>query len=182
MKNYINPLRTSILITWFKFTQQLNQPNSIGKISINIKNTKKILMIFPDGKSNSRIAGHFLKSFDKNINETKIDFLINKSIYHSYQFNLPNHIKTYSDNQINWFRVPKKTFINSIIHEKYDAVVDLQPKFNFFSAYLTLKSRANTRIGFLSKYSYLFYNLEIDRKNTEFLEQSYLYLKKLLNL
>ena len=71
MKNYINPLRTSILITWFKITQQLNQPNSTGKISINVKNTKKILMIFPDGKSNSRIAGHFLKSFDKNINETK---------------------------------------------------------------------------------------------------------------
>ena len=48
--------------------------------------------------------------------------------------NLPNDIKTYNDNQINWFRVPKKSFINSIIHEKYDAVIDLQPKFNFFTA------------------------------------------------
>jgi len=182
MNKFINRLKTLILITWLKFTGQLNQPNDIGKISVNAKNKKKFLMIFPENKKNSRIAGHFLKLFDKNIKKAKINFLVNKSIYHSYQFNLPENIITYNEDNINWFKIPKKTFINKIVHEKYDAVIDLHPKFNFFSAFLTLKSNAKTRIGFLSKYSYLFYNLEIDRKNTEFLEQSYLYLRKLLNI
>ncbi len=182
MNNFINRLKILILITWFKLTRQLNQPNHTGKISVNVKNKKKILMIFPENKKNSRIAGHFLKSFEENIKKAKINFLVNKSIYHSYQFNLPEDIITYNDDNINWFQIPKKTFIKKIVYEKYDAVIDLHPKFNFFSAYLTLKSNAKTRIGFLSKYSYLFYNLEIDRKNTEFLEQSYLYLKRLLNI
>ena len=182
MDKFINRIKIKGLIFWFKFTQQLNQPNVIGKISQTGIKTKKILMIFPEEKNNSRIAGYFLKSLDKNENNKNIDFLINKSTYHSFQFNLPINVKTYNAHQINWFNIPKKTFVDNIRHEKYDTVVDMHPKFNFFSAYLTLKSKANIRIGFLSKYSYLFYNIEIDRKNTEFIEQSYLSLKKLLNI
>ena len=75
MNKFINPLKTLILITWLKFTGQLNQPNDIGKISVNAKNKKKILMIFPENKKNSRIAGHFLKSFDKN-SEFKVKELL----------------------------------------------------------------------------------------------------------
>jgi len=182
MYKFINYVKIKGLIFWFQFTQQLNQPNFTGKISQTGIKSKKILMIFPEEKKNSKVAGYFLKSLDKNENNNNIDFLINKSIYHSFQFNLPINVKTYNEHQVNWLNLPKKTFIDNIFDEEYDVVVDMHPKFNFFSAYLTLKSRANTRIGFLSKYSYLFYNIEIDRKNTEFIEQSYLSLKTLLNI
>ena len=41
MNKFINLFKTLILITWLKFTGQLNQPNDIGKISVNEKNKKK---------------------------------------------------------------------------------------------------------------------------------------------
>jgi len=61
MDKLINRLKIKGLIFWFKFTRQLNQPNFTGKISQSGIKAKKILMIFPKEKNNSRVAGYFLK-------------------------------------------------------------------------------------------------------------------------
>ena len=58
----------------------------------------------------------------------------------------------------------------------------MHPFFNLASAYLTFLSGAPLRVGFASKFSEPFFNVEIDSSKSEFLERSYLAVQKLLNL
>jgi ADP-heptose:LPS heptosyltransferase len=91
-------------------------------------------------------------------------------------------VKVYEDEDLNWLRLPRQTMVDRIFDRQYEAVVDMHPAFNLPSAYLTHISGAPLRIGFASKYSEHFFNVEIDSSKSEFLERSYLAVQKLLNL
>lgn len=173
--------KTSATITWFRLSRKLVKPDFTGAIRKNGTGIRTVLIILPEGRDNSRIARYFLKSIHHE-GDTEVDFLVNKSLYHAFQYSLPKHVKLYEDEDFNWFSVPKPVVVKRIFDRKYEAVVDMHPVFNLASAYLTYLSRAPLRVGFANKYSELFFNVEIDSSKSEFLERSYLAVQKLLNL
>ena len=181
MRKKLKELKTAAIIKWFQLGRKLVKPDFTGFISKNGSGIQSALIIFPEGRDNSRIARYFLKSiYDKG--ETEIDFLMTKSLYHTFQGSLPKGVKIYDKRDFNWFNLPRSDFVERIFDRKYDAVVDMHPFFNLASAYLTFLSGAPLRVGFASKFSGPFFNVEIDSSNSEFLERSYLAVQKLLNL
>lgn len=139
------------------------------------------LIILPDGQGNSRIARYFLKSvYEKK--EPKLSFLMNTQLYHSFTRPFPADVQTYSAEDIGRHQLPKKDLIDRVLSRKYHAVVDMHPRFNLAMAYLTYLSQAPVRVGFKSKFSEHFFNIQIDRKSSDFLEKGYLSIQKLLNL
>ena len=70
--------------------------------------------------------------------------------------------------------------MNEILKENYISAADLNTEFNLATAYLTYMTRAKQRIGFSSKLSKYFFNTEINKKNSDFIETGYLYIKQLI--
>ena len=181
MRRQLEQWKTCGTITWFRLTRKLKKPDFTGAIRKEGSGIRSALIILPEGRENSRIARYFLKSIYQN-EHAKIDFLMDKRLYHTFQDSLPEKVKVYEDEDLNWLRLPRQTMVDRIFDRQYEAVVDMHPAFNLPSAYLTHISGAPLRIGFASKYSEHFFNVEIDSSKSEFLERSYLAVQKLLNL
>ncbi|MBF88716.1 MAG: hypothetical protein CMG75_03470 [Candidatus Marinimicrobia bacterium] len=181
MRKGLKELKTGIIVKWFKLGHKLSNPNFTGSISKNGSGIRSALIIFPEGRDNSRIARYFLKSIYAN-GQAEIDFLMKKSLYHTFQGSLPERVKIYDEQDFNWFNLPKLGFAERIFDREYDAVVDMHPFFNLASAYLTSLSGAPIRVGFASRFSENFFNVQIDSSKSEFLERSYLAVQKLLNI
>ena len=65
---------------------------------------------------------------------------------------------------------------------EFHAVIDLNPEFNPFATSLTKHIEANIKIGYYSKYAEKYYNILIERKDTDFLERGNSYIIQLLGL
>ena len=58
----------------------------------------------------------------------------------------------------------------------------MHTSFNLPTAYLTYLSKAPVRIGFCSSIAEHFFNVQIDRKDSQFVERGYLAIQKFLDL
>jgi len=174
-------LKTHLIITCLRIFRKLHHKDNLMKVRRGGTGVKNALIILPDGQGNSRIARYFLKSvYEKK--ESKLSFLMNTQLYHSFTGSFPADVKTYSNEDIGRHQLPKKDLIDKVTSRKYHAVVDMHPSFNLATAYLTYLSRAPIRVGFRSRFSEHFFNIQIDRKSSDFLEKGYLSIQKLLNL
>ena len=59
------------------------------------------------------------------------------------------------------FGLPSKDFLEQLCPQRYLAAVDLNPDFNLYSAFLTLKTEAPKRIGFRSPEADQFFNVQV---------------------
>ena len=181
MRGQLEKMKTRGTVAWFRLGRKLVKPEITGAIRKEGRGIRTALIILPEGRNNSRIARYFLKSIYQN-GEKEVDFLMDRSLYRAFQDSLPKRVKVYQDEDFNWFRVPRPETVERIFDRQYEAVVDMHPAFNLSSAYLTHLSGAPLRVGFASKFSEHFFNVEIDSSKSEFLERSYLAVQKLLNL
>ena len=63
-----------------------------------------------------------------------------------------------------------------------NAAIDLNPDFNPIAITLMQAARAEVKIGYYSRKRERYYNILIDRKNTDFLERGNRYIIQLLGL
>jgi len=174
-------LKTHIVILCLRLLRKLRHKDELMTVRRGGTGVKNALIILPDGQGNSRIARYFLKSvYEKK--ESKLSFLMNTQLYHSFTGPFPADVQTYSGEDIGRHQLPKKDLIEKVTSRKFHAVVDMHPNFNLATAYLTYLSHAPVRVGFRSRFSEHFFNIQIDRKSTDFLEKGYLSIQKLLNL
>jgi len=181
MDQFLDQLKIRLVIGWFRLTRRLKLGNELFSIRQNGSGVKNALIILPEGRKNSRIARHFLKSVTPNGN-VDIHILMDKTVYHSLNEPLPVNVHVYSMDDVGWFLIPKKELVHRIFSQKYHAVVDMHPFFNLSTAYLTYISDAPVKLGFSSRFSRYFFNVEIERKSVDFIEQSYRSIQQLLNL
>ena len=62
---------------------------------------------------------------------------------------------------VKFFSLPKKRFLQKLRGYNFDICVDLDLNFNFFNAYVCLKTGALLRVGVKTERSTPFYNLQI---------------------
>ncbi|MFQ6673600.1 MAG: hypothetical protein ACE5GH_02300 [Fidelibacterota bacterium] len=174
-------LKIRVVIRAFRLARKLRSYGGLLSIRRNGSGVKNALIILPEGRDNSRIARYFLKSLYQN-GKVDLHFLMDRTLYHSFTGTLPSSVETYSIEDVGWFQLPKKEFVNRILNEDYHAVIDMHPSFNLPTAYLAYLSRAPVRVGFSSLFSHYFFNVEINRKSNDFIERGYLAIQKLLDL
>lgn len=181
MSQLAESLKIRLVIGWFRLTKKLKPTGELLALRRDGSGVRSALIIVPRGRQNSRIARYFLKSL-KPDGEVDLYVLMDNSVYHSMRERLPARVETYSAHDVGWFLLPKKDLIHRIVSKKYHAVVDMHPFFNLPTAYLTYLSGAPLRVGFSSKFSENFFNIEMERKDNHFIEESYLSIQRLLDL
>ena len=177
----LDKTRVQLIIWWFRLTRKLCVAEELAAIRKGGSGVSSVLIILPEGRENSRVARYFLKSVYHN-GGVDLDFLMDKSLYHSFSNALPERVHIYTDEDIDWFHLPKKSFVERVLSQPYHAVVDMHTSFNLSTAYLTYLSKAPVRIGFCSSFAEHFFNVQIDRKDSQFVERGYLAIQKFLDL
>tara|TARA_B100000029_G_scaffold482494_1_gene532609 strand:- start:796 stop:1332 length:537 start_codon:yes stop_codon:yes gene_type:complete len=71
---------------------------------------------------------------------------------------------------------------NQLITKKFGMILDLNPEFNLGISECIETIQADYKIGFQSKLSDVFYNIQIGRNESAFLESDYKRFKAILNL
>lgn len=174
-------LKVHVVVQVFRLTRKIRSYGELLALKREGRGIKNALIILPGGDQSSRVARYVLKSLRPS-DKVQLDYLMSRQLYHSMPEALPPETRFYGSDDVGWFQLPKKGFITRALSKTYDAVVDLHPSFNLVTAYLVYLSRAPVRVGFSSKFSHHFFNVEIDRGSGDFLERGYLSIQKLLAL
>lgn len=177
----LEKIKVRLVIWWFRLTRKLRIHEELAAIRKEGSGVSSVLIILPEGRENSRVARYFLKSVYHN-GKAELSFLMDKALYHSFADGLPDRVQIYTDEDIDWFQLPRKSLIERALAESYHAVVDMHSSFNLSTAYLTYLSRAPLRVGFSSRFAEHFFNIQIDRKDSQFVERGYLAIQKVLDL
>lgn len=181
MSRWVNRLKVRTVIEVFRLTRRIRAYGELLALKRGGRGIRNALIILPGGAQSSRIARYVLKSLRPR-DEVHLDYLMDRQLYHSFSDSLPPGTQFFTADDVGWFQLPKKGFIQRVLSKTYDAVVDLHPSFNLVTAYLVYLSRAPVRVGFSSPFSEHFFNVEIDRGSNDFLERGYLSIQKLLAL
>lgn len=140
---------------------------------------KSILIFLPHDEKSCRIATYSFQSIFK---------LEGEGIF--YQICIFHDNKSIADGAFNNLQIYKLNEKNGKIilsedlikRKKYDMILDLNPSFNLEISECIKSISANYKIGFSSKLSDLFYNIQIDRHHSSFLESDYNRIKSILNI
>jgi len=84
--------------------------------------------------------------------------------------------------QLDKKKLPTTSLNKKIFKDSYYAVCDLNRMFNPTAVYVAIKSNAEMKIGFKTKHSDHFYNLQISVKNKDDIESGYLNIRNLLEI
>ena len=112
----------------------------------------------------------------------KIDYALSKQSLISYDGLINEPLILFSSNDQNYWGLPNDQLINKCKKLEFHAVIDLNPEFNPFVTSLIKYIKANIKIGYYSTYAEKYYNILIERKDTDFLERGNTYILQLLGL
>jgi len=140
-----------------------------------------ILVLLPRSPVAVRIVKYFLKEISPE--SAALKFLCFETVYDAFEPSVRENIVLLKESSLNWWGLPSNHFIDQIFENKYNALVNLDPQFDPVMASIALSAPVSIRIGFDSQYSNILYNnlLKVS-KDSGFLENGYLAIKKLLGL
>jgi len=153
------------------------------RISSRGGGVSSILFILPAAPETMRIVNHFFKSlFPADRPHLQVRFVCRQDALKYFEQPIQAPITTYTESDLNWWRLPRKEFIDRIFIDPVDAVVDLCPKFHPVSARVVQVSNAPLRIGFLSDRSDRYFNVVLVHRSGDLLEKAYVNMRRLLGL
>ena len=154
--------------------------NNSSKIQLpNDNNIRQVIIFFPIDEDSFRLSLYSFRNFNFNENNIKYYFVINEKFRNIINLNKFNLIFVkYRKNKMKFCNTNDK---NKLIKHESDVIIDLNVNFMFsLSAFITyLKS--NIKIGFRSNFSDYFYNLQLDFKSSDILENSYKRIQQILS-
>lgn len=154
---------------------KINSTLTIDKFS-TIDNS--ILIFFPIDENNCRIASYSFKSLSElHANGVEVNICLSERLENLVQLPTCNKI-TYLKNGNSI-----KKFNHKIDDSKrYDIIIDLNPLPIVDISEKIQNLNANYKIGFKSKISDAFYNIQLDLADSKFLETSYGRIKNILHI
>ena len=178
------PLKTRLALSFNNVIYKSIKNSTLG---INDDNTSisRVLFILPEEINYSRVVRIFIQSIYNALgpNPTmKIDYALSKRSLMAYEGLIQNPLNLFSSDDLNYWGLPNNELINVCKGLDFHAVIDLNPDFNPFASTLIKHIKANIKIGYYSKYAEKYYNILIERKETDFLERGNSYILQLLGV
>jgi ADP-heptose:LPS heptosyltransferase len=124
---------------------------------------RKFLICLPSEPNELQHAGSFLSLLKEKFSDREIT-LITTNIGKSLFGNEPYKFITISTEQIGFFFLPKKDFIQKIKNLDIDVAIDLNEQFNLLSACICRESKATLRVSFFKDRCEQFFNFQIRPK------------------
>ena len=169
-------LKLNLKIAWLKLVGKLEKISDSSNFSSIRSDSPRILIVLPieqDLVSKSmRCVSSIVDSY-KNKN-AEFSFIVNNRI--EYKLNFYN-IKTFLLNISKRGKISNsKKILDEIYFKKYDIIIDLNINFSFEISMLINQLRSKHKVGFVSNYSDLFYNIQLQANKEDISYNSVEYL------
>ena len=178
------PLKTRLALFFNNLISKSIKNSTLG-INENNNAISRVLFVVPEEFNYSRVVRIFLQSIYNSMGPDptmKIDYALSKQSLISYDGLINNPLILFSSTDQNYWGLPNDQLINKCQKLEFHAVIDLNPEFNPFATSLIKDIKANIKIGYYSTYAEKYYNILIERKDTDFLERGNSYILQLLGL
>ena len=178
------PFKTRLALFFINLISKSIKNSTLG-INENNNAISRVLFVVPEEFNYSRVVRIFLQSIYNSMGPDptmKIDYALSKQSLISYDGLINNPLILFSSIDQNYWGLPNDQLINKCKKLEFNAVIDLNPEFNPFSTSLIKHIKANIKIGYYSTYAEKYYNILIERKDTDFLERGNSYILQLLGL
>jgi len=179
------PIKTRAALFWrglFFGAKNTDEPLALDK---NISELGSVLFLLPEAENHIRVVRIFLQSIHNALGPypaMKIEYALSKGSCISYGTLVKEPLIVYSSDDLNYWGLPKRNLLNKCSSLDINAAIDLNPDFNPIAITLMQAARAEVKIGYYSRKRERYYNILIDRKNTDFLERGNRYIIQLLGL
>ena len=162
--------KLNLKIAWMKAIGKLDKVNKNLEFTSSKIDSPKILIIFPIdkeqiSKSMEAISGIISSQEDKDAN---FSFIINNNIDNRMNF---YNIETLSLVVLKSGRIDNSSAVlDKIYFKKFDIIIDLNINFKIEIAMIVNELESRYKIGFVSRYSDYFYNVQLKAKNNNVYE------------
>ena len=179
------PIKTRAALFWrslFFGTKNTDAPLALDN---NNPELGSVLFLLPEAEHYIRVVRIFLQSIQNALGPfpvMKIEYVLAKKSRISYGNLVKEPLIVYSSSDLNYWGLPKRKLLNKCSGLDISAAIDLNPDFNPIAVTLMQAARAEVKIGYYSRKGERYYNILIDRKNTDFLERGNRYIMQLLGL
>ncbi len=144
-----------------------------------------LLVLLPKKPEHSRMARIFIQSLQNAIGpegRIQVRYIAMRRNLEFIDSSINDRLITYSNEHLNRWGLPYKSFLEIVFSSQPDAVIDLNLDFDPVSATIVQQSNAPMRIGFYTEESEQYYNIMIDRKGSDYIEKGFLNIQQLLGL
>lgn len=178
------PLKTRLALRWNRSQEKSNR-----NVGLALRNEKypfsNLLVLLPKNSDHSRKARMFIQSLQNAIGpegRIQVRYIAMRRNLEFVDSSINDRLITYSNEHINRWGLPYKSFLEIVFTTQPDAVIDLNLDFDPVSATIVQQSNAPMRIGFYTEESEKYYNILIDRKGSDYIEKGFRNIQQLLGL
>ena len=165
-----NILKLKLRLFFLRITGATNPNIPILSLNQQGHNSKHILIIFPNDESEFRVAMNTFSEILNNDSNCYFHFVVNNSEHYLHKFINSNTI--HLDYNKNFIKDIPFSSIN-ILNKEFDMIVDLNTKFHYNCSRLAGCITGKIKVGFKSKFSDLFYNIQFDASSANIIENAY---------
>lgn len=156
-----------VLGYWFLKRKYLSKKKIQIKFNKFFKSSNKFLLILPNEEQDFKNSFELINYI--NLNNKNITVILDVKYLSFFKSRFNNEAITYSLQDINYFGLPTKDFLNKLKYLDLDVVLDLNENDNYFSTSITNYVRTKIKISIFENKKDEFYNLILltnSRENT----------------
>ena len=160
-------------IFFWTMTGRIKKMQSRLQLTLSHGNPENILIVFPLDEPSFRVACYAFRDLGKNnVQKRKFIFIIREQFRELFHLRIGDSMFIkHSDKDI--ILSGEKLLLQSLKQNKFDIIVDLNPKFQLAISRLISLLKSEMKVGFASDFSDQFYNIQLDISKSGIMEKGF---------
>jgi|TARA_B110001454_G_scaffold216352_1_gene239429 hypothetical protein len=160
-------------IFFWTMTGRIKKMQSRLQLTLSHGNPENILIVFPLDEPSFRVACYAFRDLGKNnVQKRKFIFIVREQFRELFHLRIGDSMFIkHSDKDI--ILSGEKLLLQSLKQNKFDIIVDLNPKFQLAISRLISLLKSEMKVGFASDFSDQFYNIQLDISKSGIMEKGF---------
>ncbi len=160
-------------IFFWTMTGRIKIIQSRLQLTLSHGNPENILIVFPLDEPSFRVACYAFRDLGKNnVQKRKFIFIVREQFRELFHLRIGDSMFIkHSDKDI--ILSGEKLLLQSLKQNKFDIIVDLNPKFQLAISRLISLLKSEMKVGFASDFSDQFYNIQLDISKSGIMEKGF---------
>ncbi len=160
-------------IFFWTMTGRIKKMQSRLQLTLSHGNPENILIVFPLDEPSFRVACYAFRDLGKNnVQKRKFIFIVREQFRELFHLRIGDSMFIkHSDKDI--ILSGEKLLLQSLKQNKFDIIVDLNPKFQLAISRLISLMKSDMKVGFSSDFSDKFYNIQLDISKSGIMEKGF---------
>ena len=160
-------------IFFWTITGRIKKMHSRLQLTLSQGNPENILIIFPMDEPSFRVACYAFRDLGKkNVHKRQFIFIVKEQFKDLFHLRIGSSIFINYTDQENILS-GEKNLLHTLQQNKFDIIVDLNPKFQLAISRLISLMKSDMKVGFSSDFSDKFYNIQLDISKSGIMEKGF---------